>query len=309
MTTVAITGAGGYVGGRLLDEFAATGVTVLPVVGTARPWLPTNQRVADLTGDLADLVAAFEGAEAVVHLAGANEVTFASDPDSALSTTIVAGRHVGEAAHRAGVVRTVFLSTVHVYGAAMAPGAVLDEHTLPAPTAAYAVARLAVEHMLAAVCDELVVLRLTNAVGAPADDRVDRWSLVANDLCRQATEDGVLRLRSSGLQWRDFCALSDACRWIARSCDPYAVRSGTYNAGSGQPTTVLDLAITVQRRAQERLGRPVPLQVPEYSGLAPLPYRVDVTSAQAVGLTCQRSLDDAVEETLTFCATEREEKG
>ena len=52
-----------------------------------------------------------------------------------------------------------------------------------------------------------MILRLTNAVGAPADPSVDRWSLVANDLCPPGRADGRLALRSAGVQWRDFVAL------------------------------------------------------------------------------------------------------
>ena len=84
----------------------------------------------------------------------------------------------------------------------MTPGAVLDEHLRAEPRSAYAISRLACEHALAAALGpdtELVVLRLTNSVGAPADAAVDRWSLVANDLARQGARDGTLTLRSHGV--------------------------------------------------------------------------------------------------------------
>ncbi len=33
-----------------------------------------------------------------------------------------------------------------------------------------------------------IVLRLSNALGAPADPGVNAWTLIANDLCRQAAQ-------------------------------------------------------------------------------------------------------------------------
>src|SRR3546814_2666382 len=72
----------------------------------------------------------------------------------------------------------VVASTVHVYGAALRPGATVDHRTVPEPRHPYAVARLAGEHLVAGLVPSPVAVRLTNAVGAPLDGRVDRWTLV-----------------------------------------------------------------------------------------------------------------------------------
>src|SRR6202000_3488021 len=100
---------------------------------------------------------------------------------------------VARAARDAGVARLVYLSTVHVYGDRMAPGVTLTEDMRPEPRSAYAISRLAFEQVSAGLtsgaCD-LVVLRLSNSVGAPRHPSVDRWSLLANDLARQGALDG-----------------------------------------------------------------------------------------------------------------------
>ena len=57
---------------------------------------------------------------------------------------------------------------------------------------------------------EVVVLRLTNSIGALVAPSVNRWTLLANDLCRQAALTGRgLVSQTHGCQWRDFVAL----RW------------------------------------------------------------------------------------------------
>src|SRR5205085_1729863 len=121
---------------------------------------------------------------------------------------------LAEGCASSGVGRLVYLSTMHVYGARIVPGATLTEDMRPEPRSAYGISRLASEHVaasLAAGAYELVVLRLTNSVGAPYDPGVDRWTLVANDLCRQGAQAGQLELRSSGMQWRDFVPLRSVC--------------------------------------------------------------------------------------------------
>src|SRR5581483_5898779 len=119
----------------------------------------------------------------VVHLAGADEVVASRRPAAALANTVVATERVAEACASAGVRRLVYLSTMHVYGDRIVPGAVLDEEMRVEPRSTYAISRLASEHVVKGFSRgayELVTFRLTNSLGAPDDPSVDRWSLVAN---------------------------------------------------------------------------------------------------------------------------------
>lgn len=314
MTKVLVTGAGGYVGGRAVDALLAEGWDVHALVREPAAHLPVEQTIADLADDaMTDALAgACAGAQTVVHLAGENEVLAAREPAAALSATVVATERLVEAAADAGVKRLVYMSTVHVYGARITEGATLTEDLRPEPRSSYAISRLASEHlaaMLAASGSDLVVLRLTNSVGAPPHPSVDRWTLVANDLCRQGALSGRLELRSSGVQWRDFVALSDVCATIAavaRTEDP-VLPAGTYNLGSGQATTVRELAGLVQDAFERCSGKRPELHAPDPGPQRPQPYHVSVERAAAYGLRAQTSLQDAVEETVRFCLDHRGE--
>jgi UDP-glucose 4-epimerase len=302
-----VTGASGYVGGRLVAAASDAGFDVRSVVRSHTPWLQGPiVRVESLERDGDRVV---EGADAVVHLAGANEITARRDPDDALAATVSASRAVAESCARSGVARLVYLSTVHVYGAALAPGAVVDEDVTPAPLNAYATARLQSEEAIEAACagttTEVVVLRLTNGVGPPADPSVDRWSLVANDLCRQAVCDGTLQLATDGMQWRDFVALGDVDRILLAATDPNALTANTYNLGSGQPTRVRELAEMIAGLAASRGLGPATVEAPAAIGDPPQPYRVDVERLTAAGYRPTTPLDTALSETLLFCSEHR----
>jgi UDP-glucose 4-epimerase len=307
LTTALITGAGGYVGGRLTAELLERGWEARAVVREPAPWLPIEQAVCDLASDDSRPVLAglLEGVDAVVHLAGETEVTAAQTPAAALATTIAATERVAEACASSQTARLVYLSTMHVYGARIAPGATLTEDLCPEPRSAYAISRLASEHVAASLAPdryELVVLRLTNSVGAPYDPAVDRWTLVANDLARQGTVTGRLELRSSGVQWRDFVPLGDVCSAVATACEPDGrLPPGTYNVGSGQPLTVRALAGMVQDAFERLTGTRPELRAPEPSGEAPVPYRVSVARAADHGVRLDGSLEDAITETVSFC--------
>ncbi|HEU5152431.1 MAG TPA: SDR family oxidoreductase, partial [Iamia sp.] len=254
-------------------HLAATGVDVVPLVRSPTPWLP-DAVVADLLRD--DLAPLLAGADAVVHLAGASEVRFAADPERAHDETVATTDRVA----RATGGRLVLLSTFHVYGGRTDDG-VVHEGVEPVPVHPYAASRLegealAAEHGPA----HLVTLRLTNSIGPPADRRVDRWTLVANDLCAQAAAGEPLVLRSSGHAGRDFVDLGEACRILGAAATG-AVPAGTYNLGSGTTTRVLDLAHLVAEAAHEVLGRRPDVVAPPHEGPEPEPFRVAVEKLAA----------------------------
>lgn len=117
--TVAVTGASGLVGGRIVERLVLDGAErVVPVVrGFGRvarfALLPQDRmsfRVADLL-DQGALEDAFRGVDAVVHCAFGSR----GSEDERWATTVGGTANVLAAARRAGVRRVVHLSTLDVY--------------------------------------------------------------------------------------------------------------------------------------------------------------------------------------------------
>lgn len=295
-----VTGAAGYLGGRVASLL---GDDAQALVRTPVPWLPRrSQEVCDLLGPPDALAAAIDGASVVVHLAGHNEVVAAREPDRAVAETVAMAERVRDGARTVGARRVVYVSTVHVYGAQLQPGMRIDEATRVEPTSRYAQARLECEQVFADAADlEVVVLRLTNAVGAPADPSVDRWTLVASDLCRQAVIGRTMELRSDGLQWRDFIPLDDAARLTIGSAVGSGVPAGTYNLGSGTSTTVRKLAGLVQERVERTCGYRPSLVAPPVTRPPEEPYEVVVDKLARCGLRATLSLEAAIDEIVDHC--------
>ena len=114
--TIAVLGASGFVGSRLLELFHLTGsATLHPVVrnysSLARlARFDLDWKIADAR-DQAALTTAFEGCDAVVNLVAAN-------PDVIVENATASYL----AAQAAGVKRMVFMSSASVHGQAPAPG-------------------------------------------------------------------------------------------------------------------------------------------------------------------------------------------
>jgi UDP-glucose 4-epimerase len=309
--TIAVTGAGGYVGSRLVSVLAARPDTTVRAL-IRRP-APVPEGAEVVTGDLLRDDGALDrlcvGADVVVHLAGPNEVEAERDPERAVAEVVSGTLRLAEAISRSGVRRAIYVSTVHVYGARMRPGVAVDEDTPCEPRSPYAVARLAAEHLLASQSGApLVVLRLTNAVGAPAATTIERWSLVANDLCRQGATTGRLVLRTHGAQSRDFVALRDVGEIVARLCVPLSIEAGTYNLGSGAPMSVRSLAGMVQDAFADLTGcRPDLEAPPAPPGMPPAAPLVSTARLSAAGFSATTPLREAVTETARFCLDHRAE--
>lgn len=271
MTAVLVTGGLGYIGGRVAQHLAAAGHAVRILTRRApaqRPeWAASLEvRQADPLAD-GDLAAACVGIEAIVHLAAMNEVDCTSDPAGCVSGTVEATARLIEAGRKAGTKQFIYFSTARIYGEPLQ--GTVDENMVPRPFHPYGITHRAAEDFVLAEnrrgAMAGMVLRLSNAVGAPADPLINRWMLVVNDLCRQAASQRKLVLKSSGLQTRDFIPLGEVCRAVSHFLALPAAGwgDGIFNLGVNRPVTVLSVTELIAERCEAVLGFRPPVERPQ----------------------------------------------
>lgn len=258
---ILIAGGFGFLGGRLASHLHQAGHKV--VLGSrhaAAPpeWLPRAAIATTDWSDAAALVKACARIDVIVHAAGMDAAACAADPVAALECNGLGTARLVEAARQAGVRRFIYLSTAHVYANPLA--GTITEDACPRNIHPYATSHLAGEFALAHAAGkgrmEGVILRLSNGFGFPMDRSANCWTIVVNDLCRQAIERGDLELKSSGLQKRDFIPVSEICRAIGylSECALAPARTQIFNVGSGHSMSVLEMARHVQERCIAILG-------------------------------------------------------
>jgi len=183
----------------------------------------------------------------------------------------------------------------------------IDETTLPRPTHPYAITHKVAEDSVLAAHDrkqiEGVVIRLSNGFGAPVTPDVDRWTLLVNDLCRQAVTTGELRLNSSGAQLRDFVTLSDVAGAVNHVLQLHTdqLADGLFNLGGGGVMSILEMTERVAARWQVLTGREIAIVRPAGDSVSPpkLNYRCDKLAATGFRLTSQFDLE--IDDTLKLC--------
>lgn len=291
---VLVTGAIGYIGGRLVTALADQGRSVVggsrrqPAL--PRQW-PSNARLCrlDLADDIDHTARCLDGVDCIVHLAAANEIDSGRDPDQAIIDTGLGARRLLEAAIVAQVPRMVFLSTIHVYGAPLMGR--LDEDRVAWPSHPYSIAhRLGEDFVLAAHQAgriEGVVARLSNGIGAPAWAEVDRWSLIGNDLALQAARTGRLVLKTPGTQWRDFITLPDVIQGLTTLIDaaPGDLGNGLFNLGGNLRLRIVDVAYRVAEAARIVLGQELPVIRPEGGDDSPPTFDFPTTKIERLGFS------------------------
>lgn len=308
-TSVLLTGGLGYLGGRVAQALVAAGYHVR--CGTRQPaalapaWLP-EMRMAHLDWNSDDALAqACRGVDSVVHLAAMNEIESARNPVGALQMNGLASLRLLEVAKRSGVQRFIHFSTAHVYGAPLQGD--IDETRVPRPTHPYAITHKVAEDFVLAAHEqkqiEGIVVRLSNGFGAPATAAVDRWTLLVNDLCRQAATQSELRLNSAGKQPRDFITLGDVARAVEHllRLELPLVGDGLFNLGSGYSTSILAMTERVAVRWRALTGSDIAIVRPTGDG-GPVPvlnYRCDKLAA--TGFTLSEQIDREIDDTLRLC--------
>jgi UDP-glucose 4-epimerase len=219
------------------------------------PWI-SNAEVAQTQWDSkVALEGICAGIDAIVMMAGMNAQDSQADPVGALELNALANARLLHAAVRQGVRRVIYVSTAHVYGSPLS--GVITEDTCPVSLHPYATTHRAGEDVVRAAQSqgaiEGIVVRLSNAFGAPAHVDANCWMLLVNDLCRQAVMTGRMVLRSSGLQRRDFVAMADVCSAMTHllGVGIPARADALFNVGGGWSSTVLEMAHRVGERVKE----------------------------------------------------------
>jgi nucleoside-diphosphate-sugar epimerase len=275
---IAVTGAGGLVGGFVVDHFRARGDTVRAL--SRRPGAAADDGVERIVGALPDaaaIAALLDGADAVVHCAfdhvpGRYRGGEGDDPEGFLARNLAATRALLEGAAAHGVPRMVLLSSRAVLGAAPRSGPVGDDAE-PAPDTTYGRLKHAEERLAAAHADPArapvaCALRATGVYGLVDPVERSKW----HDLA-VAVRDGAPApepRRGTEVHGAD---LADA---IARLVDAPAA------AVAGRVFNCSDLA--VDRRdlvlgLAERLG--VPARAP--AAAPPVVNALDCPGLRALG--------------------------
>ncbi len=249
---VVVTGGAGYLGNHVVRQLVEKGHEVRILdrlcfgenVTEALNALPGCTFVRGDIRRIADFPELFDGADAIIHLAGlANDPSCDLDPEMALDVNLASTERIADMALTYGVRRFVLASSCSVYGRGMFE--ILDEGSPTNPISVYAESKLGSERILLermSASFEPVIARPATLFGWSPRMRFD---LAINLMVATAMRNGRINVYGGGKQWRPFIHVRDAARaLIVMTEAPAKVVSGEiFNLGADAINyQIIDLA-------------------------------------------------------------------
>ena len=274
---VTVTGGAGFVGHHLVRALVERGDEVVVLdsarrFGFDRPGLDGAERVQADIRNLLACRSAFEGSEAVVHLAAQSNVMGShEDPDYCFSTNVLGTWNVLEGARAAAVRHLVFSSSREVYGDP--PALPVREDAPLRAKNAYGASKVAGEALLAARpagSPDVSVLRLANVIGSG-----DRGRVVP--LWVTAARAGQPLVIFGGAQEIDFVPVGTVVGCVLRLLERGPVE-GAINVGGGRRTSLPALA----ERIRAAVGSSSPIEVHPPRGPEVTAFEADVTRMRSL---------------------------
>jgi UDP-glucose 4-epimerase len=316
MNKVGITGVAGFIGSHLCDRLLDEGVEVVGVDDLSRGTYENLENAfanplfsfekMDCT-NRRNLLPAFNGCEAVIHLA-AQKIPRYGGGLMTLEAN-VAGVNAAASVALSLDADLLVASTSDVYGNAEAPFKEDGDVVLGPPTSrrwAYAVSKLYDEHVCLALAEErdlrVTIMRFFGSFGPR--NHPSWWGGPQAAFIEVLLNGEMMEIHGDGQQVRTFTYIDDTVDGIVRALRTPEARGEIVNIGGARPTTILELAALVQ----QAVGIPQPLHA-RFVPYEQLPgnyqdvrYRVpdNTKAASLLGFEAKSTLEDALAETVAW---------
>jgi UDP-glucose 4-epimerase len=249
---ILVTGGAGFLGSALANRLVEEGHSVRVFddlsSGDRSSLSPAVHFTRGDVNNIPQLWSALQGVDCVYHLAArvsvAQSVLYPRDYNHVNVGGTVS---LMEGMRDAGVSRVILASSGAIYGHQERQP--VRETDTPHPDSPYAVSKLAAEqyvHTIGALWGiETVALRIFNAYGPRQSLPVSHAPVVPRFLS-QAMGGGSLVVFGDGSQTRDFIYVSDVVAALVKAAGASEVNRMVINVGSGQETSVRELAALVE---------------------------------------------------------------
>jgi UDP-glucose 4-epimerase len=261
--SVVVTGGAGFIGSHTVEQLLRQDCRVAVVddfstgkrsnLGTVRD----HERLTVIEADVSDglwsclagYVQKYGPVQRIIHLAAQTSVVRSVEsPLHDLRANYTATMNVADYARRTGAKRVVFASSAAVYGDVdIVP---VHESQVAAPLSPYGLHKLASEQCLryhAAVhAVPAWVFRFFNVYG-PRQDPNSPYTGVISIFINRALQNVPFTIYGDGSQTRDFVYVGDIARMLAQACLSDRRGFSLANLGTGNTTTVAQLANEIVR--------------------------------------------------------------
>tara|TARA_B110000027_G_scaffold12092_1_gene11072 strand:+ start:33 stop:968 length:936 start_codon:yes stop_codon:yes gene_type:complete len=305
---ILITGAFGYLGGRISSFFSSIPEYEIILASTRAvkiPYSSKNVKVVQINwNDEKSISNACTNIDIIVHTAGMNADDCSINPVDALNVNGIFTAKLVRNAISKKVKKIIYFSTAHVYDSPLK--GIISEDTCPQNKHPYSTSHLAGEniviqaHLSAKI--QGIVLRLSNCIGAPINIDSNCWMLLVNDLCMQITHNKEMKINTNGKQLRNFIAIEDICRVVKLFAElNFRNNENTiFNVGN-KTISILDMAKIIQKRCKVILGFLPEFNINKQDNFEVKNFEFITNKLQSIGFKTHTSYEKEIDDLLIFC--------
>lgn len=207
---ILMTGVSGFLGGLLKKHYLDKGDNVITL---------GRKRSDDITIDFnnvdVDFIASkIEGIELIIHCAAVNEVEIKKNINVSYNVNVTFTRLLMDIMDNCNINNIIYISTFHVYGS---DTGLINEKSKICPKNDYGLTHYLSEEIIKKCCEisgkNHLIVRPTNIYGVPFDlSSFNRWTLIPFSFTVSAFDEGLIIIKSSGVQKRNFVCVNDVIK-------------------------------------------------------------------------------------------------
>lgn len=256
---ILLTGGSGLLAGRLAEFICKHNSVTLLSRKNIKNILDTNsfniinyQNQSDLNQDMIDH-------DVIIHASGPN-ATDSKDANISKKYYEESKRLIDMASISKNVKKFIFLSSIRVVSENYQ--GIITENMIVNPSSDYGKLKRAVETYLYTKKSEnnmsKIILRISNGYGYPIHNLSDCWNLVVMNVCKQAIENGEIKLKSSGQSYKDFIPISTIVKVVNDiAMDKNLDSKEIFNVSSGKSLKVIDFVNKIKSRLDFKLSKKI----------------------------------------------------
>lgn len=281
--TVLLTGSSGFIGSSIVRYLADSGLQLIPTsrrnVDTLSAELDLRVYHLDLAGNIANSLKDLPKADTLVHCATPNDIASRND-DGGLHLGVTCTYQLFESAVRLGIKRLIYFSTLQVYGTELEGN--INECSPVKLETPYALNHFLGEEVCRHFAHkhgiDVVILRPSNVYGVPSVSTFNRFTLVPMCFVRCVAEKGMLELKSSGMQVRNFVSTFEVASAVEGLLGSFPSGFNVINIVSTWHPRILDVSRMVRDVWQSCYNVEIPIQILSDQPSKTIPF--NATSAE-----------------------------
>ncbi len=148
-----------------------------------------------------------------------------------------------------------------------------------------------------------IILRITNGYGYPIHNLSDCWNLVVMNICKQAIENGEIKLKSSGQAYKDFIPISTIAKVVnAIAIDENLDSTEIFNVSSGKSLKIIDFIMEINEKLEFKLSKKIKISLNNSDNALPaLNFTIDNSKIKNRQYIDKLDHDEEIDKLIDFC--------